>query len=321
MNDKNLTHFLIFLFILQLAEINIMRLRQLFFLLSLFFFSQKNFSQYYYNDHSFFFEFGGGIGGMNCITDIGGANTDKTYYLNEIRLKNTKLSGTFYASVMYQNIIGLRLSGTLGKIQSADSDIKLEGTSENIKSKNIRNLSFRSNISEVALISEFHPLMLFGSYINGPPKVSPYLLAGVGLFHFNPQTEYNGKTIDLRPLHTEGEGFAEYSNVVEYPLTQINLPIGLGVQYDVSNRFNLRLEYVHRVTFTDYLDDVSSKKFIDPYLFSKYLSPVNAAYANALYNRSTDGKIPARRGNPSNNDTYMTLSLKVGIVLGRVIDR
>jgi len=26
-------------------------------------------------------------------------------------------------------------------------------------------------------------------------------------FHFNPKTEYNGTTVELRPLHTEGEGF------------------------------------------------------------------------------------------------------------------
>jgi hypothetical protein len=64
-------------------------------------------------------------------------------------------------------------------------------------------------------------------------------------------------------------------------------------------------------------------------LFNKYFSPRDAAYARALsdprlgYDQAildptTKSLInPARRGNPDNNDAYMTFSLKVGIAIGR----
>jgi hypothetical protein len=149
------------------------------------------------------------------------------------------------------------------------------------------------------------------------PFVSPYVIAGVGWFHFNPQAELKGKWVDLQPLSTEGQGFAEYPDRKPYTLSQFNIPLGLGIRYEMTGMFNVRLEFIHRRLFTDYLDDASTKKYIDPTLFAKYLSPDKAANARALYNRSLDGSIPIFRGHSQNNDAYMSVSLKVGIVLGR----
>lgn len=282
------------------------------------FFSKNSFAQfYYYNDKyystAFLYEVGVGAGVMNCVTDIGGANTDVATYFNEIKMKNTHQSKNIYAGVMYQNMVGLRLEGTLGKVSSADSTIS--GKTNNLISKNVRNLSFRSNISEMALLLEFHPLQLLNFEII--PYLSPYVVAGVGWFHFNPQAELNGKWIDLHPLHTEGEGFAEYPDRKPYSLSQFNTPLGFGLRYEVSGIFNVRLEFLHRRLYTDYLDDASTKKYIDPSLFAKYLSPSDAANARILFNRSKDGSIPVFRGHYQNNDAYMTLSVKVGFTLGR----
>jgi len=154
------------------------------------FFTKNSFSQYYYyNDKyyntDFLYEFGVGVGVMNCITDIGGANTDKPDYFNEIRGKNNHYSKSLYASVTYQGIIAARLEGTLGMVESADSTIT--GKSNNLVSKYVRNLSFRSNISELTLTTEFHPLQLLNFEII--PFLSPYIIAGVGWYHFNPAGE------------------------------------------------------------------------------------------------------------------------------------
>ncbi len=286
-----------------------------FFLLSCCFskvYSQFFQSQAYYGTDPIYYEIGGGLGAMNCITDLGGANGVKKYYINEIKAKNYRFSGNIYASVMYHNFIGARLETTFGHIRSADADVK--GNSITSVYKRNRNLSFSSNISEVALLFEFHPLPLFSL----EPKhhlPEPYVMAGIGFFSFNPQTNYNGSSIDLKPLHTEGEGFPEYPGVSNYSLTQANIPIGIGLRYKLSSRFNLRLEYMHRVLFTDYLDDASSRKYVDPVTFDKNLSPAAAAISRALYNRSLNGRYPPRRGNPDNNDTYMSIFLKIGVLL------
>jgi hypothetical protein len=283
-------------------------------LLSLVFlcFTKLSFGQYYNN--LFSYELSAGFGAMNCITDIGGSNSDKTYYINEIRLKNTKPSFSISGSVMYENLVGVRVEGTWGSVQSADADVA--GTSVNARSKTVRNLSFRSKISEVSALAEFHPLLLF-NYTKYPPLWSPYVVAGVGIFSFNPQALLHDTYIDLPPLHTEGEGFFEYKDCQPYSTTQFNIPVGIGLRYEASDAVNLRLEFNHRILFTDYLDDVHSPGFVDAEIFGKYLDFTNAGNAQQLYNRSLDGLLPARRGNPANNDTYMSLSFKVGLVLRR----
>ncbi|MDQ6813809.1 MAG: DUF6089 family protein [Bacteroidota bacterium] len=275
-------------------------------------FTNSSLAQYYNN--LFSYEIAAGFGGMNCITDIGGSNSDKTYYINEIRLKNTNPCFSISAEAMYQNLVGLRLEGTWGSVKSSDADI--EGTSVNARSKTVRNLSFRSKIDEVSLLAEFHPLLLF-NYTKYPPLWSPYVLAGIGVFSFNPQALLHNTYIDLAPLHTEGEGFYEYSDCKPYSTTQFNIPFGVGIRYEASDAVNLRLEFTHRILFTDYLDDVHSAGFVEPEIFKNYLTATDAANAQQLYNRSLDGNIPARRGNPANNDAFMSVSFKVGLVLRR----
>jgi len=282
------------------------------------FFTKISFSQYYYyNDKyyntDFLYEFGVSAGVMNCITDVGGANTDNPDYFNEIHRNNNNFSKSIYASVTYQGILAARLEGTVGMVESADSTIT--GKTNNLVSKYVRNLSFRSPISEISLTTEFHPLQLLNFEL--VPFVSPYVIAGIGWFHFNPQANLNGKWIDLQPLHTEGQGFTEYPDRKPYSLTQYNIPLGLGIRYEMTGMFNLRVEFIHRRLFTDYLDDASTKELIDGSLFAKYLSPADAANARALYNRSIDGSTPIYRGHFQNNDAYMSLSVKLGIVLGR----
>jgi len=250
---------------------------------------------------------------MNCITDIGGANTDNAFYINEIKPKNNHLSTSLYAGVLYRDFVGIRLEGTLGRVGAADSTIT--GKSNNLVSKRVRNLSFRSKIAELTLLAEIHPLELINLQII--PYFSPYLIGGLGYFSFNPQAQLNGTWIDLQPLSTEGQGFEEYPDRKPYSLSQFNIPMGFGVRYEMSQKFNLRVEFIHRRLFTDYLDDASNKKLIDPALFAKYLSPVQAANARALYNRSLDGSAPIYRGHVQNKDAYMSLSVRLGLVLGR----
>lgn len=282
--------------------------------------SVQSFSQsYWYSDGRYdnplIVEVGLSGGVMNCITDVGGANSDKGMYLNEIRSGNYKLAGGVYVGIMYNNFIGARLEGTWGSIKADDASIT-STASLNLTTKNNRNLHFRSSILELTLLGEFHPLMI-KYYENGLPYFSPYVVAGVGWYSFNPQAKVGSQWLDLQPLHTEGQGFPEYKDRVPYKRSQINTPVGLGFRYEVSPLINVRLEFLHRILYTDYLDDASNRKYIDPELFSKYLSPRDAAYAKILSNPSKNGKIPARRGNPDDNDSYMSFSLKVGVALGR----
>ncbi len=288
------------------------------------------FSQYYFYDNSTYntpvmFELGGSLGIMNCLTDIGGAKGLGGHFLKDLNLGNNQFNGSVYLSATYKEAIALRIEGTFGKVKAYDSILKDVKTTT--RGRYERNLSFSSKITEVSLIAEFYPKFIFINWDakdDLPSSFSPYLMAGVGYFSFNPQTELNGRTVDLQPLSTEGQGFTEYPNRKPYKLKQMNIPMGMGLKFELSPMLNLRTEFLYRFLFTDYLDDVSSK-YINPQVFANHFSGtmLNDALelsdrrnkASAAYPVNPDGG--QIRGNPKNNDAYFTFNIKLGLTFGR----
>jgi Domain of unknown function (DUF6089) len=275
-------------------------------------------AQYYYLNDKYYssalvVEVGGSIGIMNSLTDIGGKKGIGKGFLKDLNMNFTKPALGLYAIGMYKDAFGVRLEATFGKIQSNDSILKSAAPSTFGRYE--RNLSFRSNITDIQLAMEVHPLF-FKHYDEGKaPYFSPYLVAGIGLFTFNPEANLNGHWYALHPLRTEGEGFKEYPDRKSYNLTQINIPLGIGVKYELGSSMNLRLEIVHRILFTDYLDDASNVDYIDPSLFNNYLLPAQAALAQQLYDRRISTVKNNQRGDPKDNDSYFTVLLKIGFAL------
>jgi hypothetical protein len=272
------------------------------------------------------FEGGITVGPMGFLGDLGGNVGRGTSFVKDYNFKTTKLSGGAYIAAYPAEWLGLRLALNFGGIEGNDAYTNTKG-GEEVSRKN-RNLDFRSNILEAFVVGEIFPTVFLE---NDPTDVQgrlrPYGLIGVGVFHFNPQGTYNNPVthqsewVDLRPLHTEGEGFPEYPNRKEYALTQLNIPMGVGVKYYFSNNVNVSFEIVHRKTFTDYLDDVSTT-FVDPSVFYTHLSPAQAVIADAMSNKSPlrgqhVGYDPgSKRGDPTQNDAYFTMGFKLGIRLG-----
>ncbi len=278
---------------------------------------------YFYNDkyyeNEIVVEGGPTIGIMNALTDLGGKKGKGKNFIKDLRWKTARPSYGFYVMGMYKGLIGVRLEGTFGEVVGYDSILK--NVASSTFGRYERNLSFKSKISEIQLGVEFHPITLF-DFENAPLPFSPYIIAGVGRYSFDPKAELKGQWYSLQPLSLEGQGFREYKDREQYQLTQFNIAAGLGLRYEINSLISTRLELVHRFLTTDYLDDVSTS-YIDPALFPNYL-PVNLVpIAEQLFNRKAeinpnDGtKIGDKRGNPKNNDTYFTIQLKIGVTLGR----
>jgi hypothetical protein len=289
----------------------------------------KNVSaQYYffdgeYYDNPFLYEAGISLNAMNCLTDMGGHKGIGKKFLKDLNMGKTSISGGVFFNVAYKNAVALRLEGTFGQISGNDN--VLTGVTDIAKERFNRNLNFRSNITDVNLMLEIHPMYIFVDWPakeTTPPRTSPYLLAGIGYFTFNPQTKVVGsdRWIDLQPLHTEGQGFVE-TNIPNYSLQQLNIPIGAGVKYELSPLVNLRGEVVYRKTFTDYLDDLSGD-YADRSWFrnpANGLTTQQADLAEILSDRQIDRKTFAggKRGTPKNNDGFFTINLKISVIIGR----
>lgn len=237
-------------------------------------------------EKSSFFEAGITMGPSNFLGDLGGNAGRGATFVKDNNFQMTKLTLGAYLSYQPSEWLGARLSLNLGTLQGDDAIIKGKGGLE--EARKIRNSNFRSKFKEVLLMAEVYPTV----FLEYEPsdlyhKIRPYGLIGVGAFHFNPEgtDPASGQWVALQPLRTEGQGFTEYPDRKEYKLTQLNIPMGIGVKYFLSDNVNVGFEILHRKTFTDYIDDVSSN-YIDPALFYDYLPLAQAQLAERMANKT-----------------------------------
>lgn len=174
---------------------------------------------------------------------VGLANYQGELQSKNLTLKQAKLLGSLGAQLDITEHITARTYFTLTGLQGDDK----KGTS----TMKARNLSFQSRIFEWELGAQYNILSLNNSWW------TPYIYAGVGLFHFNPYTHNtDGAKTYLKPLSTEGQGVVAGKS--EYKLTQFCIPLGIGAMYAISEDIRVGLEMGYRKLFTDYLDDVST---------------------------------------------------------------
>jgi hypothetical protein len=267
------------------------------------------------------YEIGLNLGPSFFLGDLGGTRGEGKTFVKDVNFPFTKLMKGLYFNMYPAEWLGLRLAVNLGQLEAHDSAIRDKG-GEEIERKE-RNLSFQSKLFEVYGAIELYPTVFFEAYDGLYHKLRPYGLIGFGMFHFNPKGQYihpNGSRewVELKPLRLEGQGMSEYPDRKEYKLWQQEIPMGFGAKYYIKENMYLGLEILHRKTFTDYIDDVSTT-YIDPALFSNYLSADQAAMARQLmyrenfYNPSVNRPyINKQRGDPKENDAYFTGMLRFG---------
>ena len=217
-------------------------------------------------------------------------------------------ANSFFGGGLHYRLSGhFSLEGTFaaGKLAATDAKTKVESVR--------RNLSFYTNITEGSLV--LHANL---KDVPGSARLTPYILAGVAFFHYNPYTYYQGQKVYLQPLGTEGQGLSQFPDRKLYSLTQFAIPFGGGLKYAVNDRIMIGGEIAFRKLFTDYLDDVSSKRYVDTGLLRATRGPLSAKMSFRSDETSNplnfNGTI--QRGNPERKDVYYTILLKLYISLG-----
>ncbi len=291
----------------------------------------KSYSQaFIFGNEKVKWEAGINFGPSFFLGDLGGNAGKGTPFLKDINLEFTKLMKGAYITMYPSRIFGIRLSAGLTYLEGDDAVINTNGINELWRRQ--RNLDFKTNVWEANACVELFPTMIFNTNTEDEPRFRPYGLIGVGVFHFNPQgsltdSRGNKSWYYLHPLRLEGQGMAEYPYSQPYKLTQLNIPMGGGFKYFVSDRVNVSMELLYRKTFTDYIDDVS-KKYIDPKSFAKYLSAADASLATKLSDKAIGiiypgmTRYPAgtQRGDLKDGDTYFSVIAKVGFRLGPIYE-
>ncbi|MCH2199282.1 MAG: DUF6089 family protein [Flavobacteriales bacterium] len=265
-----------------------------------------------------------GFGASNFLGELGGKDAIGTDDFQDLELSETRWAATIgYKYTLYKQI---HLRGDFSFLQ-VQGDDKL--TEEPFR--NNRNLNFRSNIWEFALMAELElPINKKKGHIYDIKGAkgwryrgsSFYVFGGLGVFHYNPKTLLDGQWIELRPLRTEGQGLPDGPD--EYGRFSMNIPLGLSYSMRLSHQMSFGIEVMYRYTFTDYIDDVSTDYF-DPNDIQLYVGGDEGEVAYYLSNPAlgpAQGGLGSnvtapgqQRGDPTDDDGYMTATFKVHFLL------
>ena len=256
----------------------------------------------------------------------------------------------------------LRAAFMYGRISSSDFGVA-DPENEQASYRYVRNLQFRNNIKDLSLVGMLD-LFPNDATVSLRMRFTPYVFAGVSVFHHNPQglvpdeailreehftdpfvPAEAGNWVALKPLHTEGPE-KTYRNF------QISIPLGVGVRFRLNNWFDVEGEVSYRYLFTDYLDDVSGN-YVDKgtldsdlarVMSDRSLEPVDVISGDRREIYSAEGALTrkvstytgadsqeyvfipgygqphasANRGDASENDIFVTTTVRLVMMLGRL---
>ena len=238
-------------------------------------------------------EFGIGVGAGHYFGDL---NT-------RAHLNRPKIAATAFFRKNFGNYIALRVGASFAQLGYSDI------YNDHNVTMQTRNLSFNSNVWELALQGDFN----FFRFMPGEPgyNFTPYVTFGVGVFNYDPFAMLAGQKHFLRPLNTEGQGSSLYPDRKPYGSMAFSVPLGVGFKYCINESINVGFEIVHRVTGTDYLDDVSKTYVDDPSLVFPPLPDGSPSPAFLLHDRSYElgdpiGKPGRQRGISTTKDQFIT---------------
>lgn len=222
-----------------------------------------------------------------------------------------------------KELLTFRLSANYGNLVGDDRWYETAGDTTN------RNLHFRSQLWDLTAAFEIN---LNRVDMRKPTAVIPYIFGGISIFRFNPQAQFNFDSlspiaqlygddymslrnrdkewIDLQPLSTEGQETTEYNERTRYALTQIAIPLGLGIKFKVNQNWVIGLEYGLRYTFTDYLDDVSTS-YVEPDRLRSERGVMGAAMSYRGPNEITPEFEGTKRGSGNSRDLYGIFGIQI----------
>jgi hypothetical protein len=260
-------------------------------------------------------EYGGMIGAANYLGEMGGKEKTRRNFIMDLKLSQTRSAISGFVRKKLTPDVMVRASLGWYRISGAD---RLSTNPARVG----RNLSFRNDLIEASVTGQyiFYDVADLGRTYRYRNDFKAYIFTGAAASFSNPKANYNGDWVALQPLHTEGQGLSPdapkpYSHFI------FAVPAGAGFFFTISKIYRIGWEFNWRTTFTDYLDDASTK-YVDPAL-------LNSATAVALANRNpelqyTEGStLPppqnywagSPRGNSKYNDSYLSTTVNFSYVI------
>lgn len=248
-------------------------------------------------------------------TSEAGVMVGGSYYLGDLNhfghFRFIKPAGGAFYRYNINPRYSFRFSGMVGKVAADDS------RSNDVLQKQ-RGLSFQSQILEISPQFELN----FLPYAMGDPKkgpFTPYIFAGIALFHFNPKAKVGDEWYELQPIGTEGQGTLAYKKKA-YSTTRLSIPFGVGIKYSFHERFGIGAEWGLRKSNTDYIDDVSGT-YADAALLYAEKGATAAYLSDPGYAQQDIPNTGRQRGNSKTKDLYAFTGIWLSVRLGSLHEK
>lgn len=256
-------------------------------------------------------DIGGHLGGANYLGEFGGKEKTRQDFIWDMKLAETRWAVGAFARRKLNRSFSVSAGLMYYRIQGGDH---LSTNPERVG----RNLSFRNDMFELYARPEFtifqdNDLGGRGRY-RTDFRLFAYVGAAVYLSDPKGQINHTGEYYKLRELTTELE---------EYSSLGFAIPAGMGFHFTFQRRHRVGWDFGWRTTFSDYIDDASGI-YADPELLPGGPNGLAAQLASqSTFVDDGDGPIPdpiqytkgLKRGDPTHNDSYLTMTLTYSYVL------
>ncbi len=259
------------------------------------------------------------LGGANYLGEMGGKEKPRRDFIWDLKLSQTRWAIGGFARRKLNRSISINAGLMYLRIQGAD-DLSI------YRPRRGRNLNFRNDMFELYVRPEF--TIYADNDIGGRGRYKTdfrlFAYVGAAIFYHNPKGQLDGQGdwVALRPLDTELAGYSQIGFAI---------PAGMGFHFTYKRRHRIGWDFGWRTTFTDYLDDASTV-YVNPEL----LPGGSTGLAAQFYDQSesaiaADPSLPSQyqygywpdrsdgrdniRGDPTHNDSYLTMTLTYSYVL------
>lgn len=267
---------------------------------------------------------GWSIGTNVGMTDLWGDVGTKSFidhYSNSKYFDRVAFMGGMFGRYRIHPCFAVRLMFSYGSVYATDKwnyDKALLATNqgEDAFQRYARNQNAKATIFENTVLLEFTPFRCNPEAKSAYRRGQLFFAAGLSYFHFEPYSTIANTTTWTKTydLHLEGQGFRGDGYPANYNRWALGIPLGIGYRWDLGEHLNLGLEYIYRMTFTDYLDGVSDK-YVSNQAFKQNLAQKEAALAMQVADKGyylglEPPNAPGNmRGNPGNKDGYSSLNI------------
>jgi hypothetical protein len=225
-----------------------------------------------------------------------------------VSFKNARWATGMFYRYNLNDRMAVRAQFNYGFLDAADKRIKRYPYLQ------ARNLDFKSQLVELAATYEvnFFKYSLISSRGTKESKHwTPYVFMGLSLFYYKPYTKLNGEKYILESIGTEGQKSANNpSRNRGYDNYAIAIPYGIGVKIGLSQNWALNIEASSRITFSDYIDDVSNN-YVEPDDVNYIIDGINVGPQLADKSNPKIGIPGKQRGTSKDKDRFMFVGVGI----------